>query len=167
MSRRSRPSQSFTRPNRCTAFCGLRPGLEPPARRHNRSRRSTRCARASARWRWPTNSTAVRCSRTASCRRCTTTQASPGEVCINARTCVARGSRSGLHGHPVPSDLVAWAATAGSSPVAFVQPGDSAAIFAVPGYRYLKGHAIDRNAFYAVRTWASSPTVAPNGPSTT
>lgn len=46
-------------------------------------------------------------------------------------------------GHPPASDLVAWATTAGASRVVYVQPGDSAATFGVPGYRRLIGNAVD------------------------
>ena len=55
-------------------------------------------------------------------------------------------------GHPPASDLVAWATTAGASPVVYVQPGDSGTTFGVPGYRTLIGNAVD---------WVSCRTGAP------
>ena len=57
-------------------------------------------------------------------------------------------------GHPPASDLVAWATSAGASPVVYVQPGDSAATFAVPGYRDVIGGAVDWVASTAAREWA-------------
>ena len=59
-------------------------------------------------------------------------------------------------GHPPASDLVAWATTAAASPVVYVQPGDSAATFAVPGYRQLIGNAVDWVASDGARSWALS-----------
>lgn len=61
-------------------------------------------------------------------------------------------------GHPPASDLVAWATAAAASPVVYVQPGDSAATFAVPGYRRLIGNAVDWVASDAARSWARSQT---------
>ena len=60
-------------------------------------------------------------------------------------------------GHPPASDLVAWATAAGASPVVYVQPGDSAATFAVPGYRRLVGNAVDWVASAPARAWAADP----------
>jgi type 1 glutamine amidotransferase len=57
-------------------------------------------------------------------------------------------------GHPPASDLVAWATAAGASPVVYVQPGDSAATFGVPGYRWLIGNAVDWVASDEARAWA-------------
>jgi uncharacterized protein len=57
-------------------------------------------------------------------------------------------------GHPPASDLLAWASAAGAGPVVYVQPGDSAATFAVPGYRDLIGGAVDWVASPAAREWA-------------
>lgn len=57
-------------------------------------------------------------------------------------------------GHPSASGLVAWATSAGPSPVVYVQPGDSAATFAVPGYRRLVGNAVDWVASDDARAWA-------------
>jgi type 1 glutamine amidotransferase len=59
-------------------------------------------------------------------------------------------------GHPPASDLVAWATTAGRSPVLYVQPGDSAATFGGPGYRRLIGNAVDWAASGAAHDWARS-----------
>ncbi len=57
-------------------------------------------------------------------------------------------------GHPSASNLLAWASAASSSPVVYVQPGDSAATFAVPGYRRLIGNAVDWVASEDARAWA-------------
>jgi uncharacterized protein len=57
-------------------------------------------------------------------------------------------------GHPPASDLVAWATAAGASPVVYVQPGDSAATFGVPGYRRLIGNAVDWVASPDAHAWA-------------
>ncbi len=59
-------------------------------------------------------------------------------------------------GHPPASDLVAWATSAASSPVVYVQPGDSGATFGVPGYRQLIGGAVDWVASTAARDRALS-----------
>jgi len=68
-------------------------------------------------------------------------------------------------GHPPASDLVAWATAAGPSPVVYVQPGDSAATFVVPGYRQLLGNAVDWVASLDARVWASATAGgAPAGP---
>lgn len=75
-------------------------------------------------------------------------------------------------GHPPASDLVAWATAAAASPVVYVQPGDSGATFALPGYRRLIGNAVDWVASAEARTWArsrrtpphSDVPVAPDGP---
>jgi hypothetical protein len=58
-------------------------------------------------------------------------------------------------GHPPASDLVAWATSAAASPVVYVQPGDSAATFGVPGYRRLIGNAVDWVASPAARAFAA------------
>jgi type 1 glutamine amidotransferase len=57
-------------------------------------------------------------------------------------------------GHPTGSDLVAWATSAGSSPIVYVQPGDSAATLAVPGYRRLVANALKWVASPRARAWA-------------
>lgn len=57
-------------------------------------------------------------------------------------------------GHPRGSDLVAWATSAGSSPIVYIQPGDSAATFALPGYRRLVTNALQWVASPRARTWA-------------
>lgn len=57
-------------------------------------------------------------------------------------------------GHPPASDLVAWATSAGASPVVYVQPGDSGATFGLPGYRQLIGNAVDWVASPPARAWA-------------
>lgn len=63
-------------------------------------------------------------------------------------------------GHPAASDLLAWATTAGRSPLVYVQPGDSAATFALPAYRQLIGNALAWVASPAAHRWAQDrPTV--------
>lgn len=57
-------------------------------------------------------------------------------------------------GHPPGSDLVAWATSAGASPIVYLQPGDSAATFALPGYRRLVANALQWVASPAARAWA-------------
>ncbi|MGY1809485.1 ThuA domain-containing protein [Blastococcus sp. SYSU D00669] len=59
-------------------------------------------------------------------------------------------------GHPPASDLVAWATTAAVSPVVYVQPGDGAATFGLPGYRRLIGNAVDWVASPPAHEWARS-----------
>ncbi len=51
--------------------------------------------------------------------------------------------------HPGISDVIAWATTAGRSPVVVVQPGDSGSTFAIAQYRRLLGNAL---------RWVGSPT---------
>lgn len=57
-------------------------------------------------------------------------------------------------GHPPASDLLAWATTAGRSPLVYVQPGDSAATFALPAYRRLLANALAWVASGGARQWA-------------
>src|SRR3954453_10751101 len=57
-------------------------------------------------------------------------------------------------GHPPASDLVAWATTAATSPVVYVQPGDSGATFGLPGYHRLIGNAVDWVASPEAHAWA-------------
>jgi len=59
-------------------------------------------------------------------------------------------------GHPPGSDLIAWASSAGRSPIVYVQPGDSAATFADPGYRRLVANAVEWVASPDARAWAAS-----------
>jgi uncharacterized protein len=42
-------------------------------------------------------------------------------------------------GHPPPSNLIAWATSAGRRPIVFIQPGDSAATFGLEPYQRLVG----------------------------
>ncbi|KAB2340384.1 ThuA domain-containing protein [Actinomadura rudentiformis] len=58
-------------------------------------------------------------------------------------------------GHPPASDLIGWASVAGRSPLVVLQPGDSAATFALPPYRRLLGNAIAWVASKAARRWAA------------
>lgn len=70
-------------------------------------------------------------------------------------------------GHPPASDLVAWATSAGASPLVYVQPGDSGATFGLPGYRQLIGNAVDWVASAEASSWAHSRSrehPAPRGP---
>ena len=59
-------------------------------------------------------------------------------------------------GHPPGTDLVVWATAAGPSPIVYVQPGDSAATFAVPGFRRLVGNAIEWVASADAHAWAAT-----------
>jgi uncharacterized protein len=58
-------------------------------------------------------------------------------------------------GHPPASDLIGWATVAGRSPVVVLQPGDSAATFALPQYRRLLGNALAWVASEPARRWAA------------
>ncbi len=58
-------------------------------------------------------------------------------------------------GHPQPSNLIAWATIAGRSPIVYIQPGDSAATFAIAQYRRLLANAIAWVASPAAHEWAS------------
>ena len=58
-------------------------------------------------------------------------------------------------GHPPPSNVISWATSAGRSPIVFIQPGDSAATFALDGYRRLVGNALDWVTSPAARSWAA------------
>ena len=44
--------------------------------------------------------------------------------------------------HPAPSDLIAWAKSAGGSPVVYIQPGDGPDTFGRSAYRRLVGNAL-------------------------
>lgn len=59
-------------------------------------------------------------------------------------------------GHPPGSDLVAWATSAGASPIVYVQPGDSGRTFAVPGYRRLIANALAWVSSDEAHAWARS-----------
>ena len=56
--------------------------------------------------------------------------------------------------HPAASDLIAWAKTAGRSPVVYIQPGDGPATFAARPFRQLLGNALAWVASPAAHTWA-------------
>ena len=56
--------------------------------------------------------------------------------------------------HPQPSSVIAWATSAGRSPIVFIQPGDSAATFALEPYRRLVGNALSWVASPEARSWA-------------
>jgi uncharacterized protein len=58
------------------------------------------------------------------------------------------------HGHPVPSNLIAWATVAGNSPIVYIQPGDSAATFSLPMYRRLVGNALAWVSSEEAHDWA-------------
>jgi type 1 glutamine amidotransferase len=53
------------------------------------------------------------------------------------------------------SDLIAWASSANSAPIAVIQPGDSAATFALPGYRALLANAVTWAGSEDARVWAA------------
>jgi type 1 glutamine amidotransferase len=57
--------------------------------------------------------------------------------------------------HPPASDLIAWATVAERSPVVYVQPGDSAATFALEGYRQVIANALAWVASPAAHRWAA------------
>lgn len=59
-------------------------------------------------------------------------------------------------GHPPASDLLGWATVAGRSPLVYLQPGDSAATFALAAYRRLVGNALAWVASASAHTWARS-----------
>jgi type 1 glutamine amidotransferase len=59
-------------------------------------------------------------------------------------------------GHPPASSLIAWATSAGNSPVVVLQPGDNAETFALPPYRRLLGNALAWVASAEARAWAAS-----------
>lgn len=60
------------------------------------------------------------------------------------------------HGHPPGTDLVAWATSAGPSPIVVVQPGDSSATFGVPAYRRLVANALAWVGSPEAHTWAEA-----------
>jgi type 1 glutamine amidotransferase len=69
--------------------------------------------------------------------------------------------------HPPASDLIAWAKSAGCSPVVYIQPGDGPATFATPMYRRLVGNALAWVSSPQAHSWAARhPTeiVVPAGP---
>lgn len=53
------------------------------------------------------------------------------------------------------SRLLAWANSVGTSPLVYVQPGDSAATFARPEYRLLLGNSLEWVTSPAAREWAT------------
>jgi uncharacterized protein len=57
-------------------------------------------------------------------------------------------------GHPPASNVIAWATSAGCSPIVFIQPGDSAATFALEPYRRLIGNALEWVTSPDARSWA-------------
>jgi type 1 glutamine amidotransferase len=58
-------------------------------------------------------------------------------------------------GHPPASNLIAWAKVAGRSPVVYIQPGDTAATFALPQYRRLLSNAIAWVSSAEAHAWAA------------
>jgi type 1 glutamine amidotransferase len=57
--------------------------------------------------------------------------------------------------HPRASDAIAWATTAGRSPLVYVQPGDSAATFGLSAYRALIANALAWVASPDAHRWAA------------
>ncbi len=57
--------------------------------------------------------------------------------------------------HPAPSDLIAWAKSAGGSPVVYIQPGDGPGTFGHPAYRRLVGNALAWVSSEDARAWAA------------
>lgn len=60
-------------------------------------------------------------------------------------------ANDGWH-HPPGSDLIAWAKSAGNSPVVYVQCGDGPSAYAHPGYRRLLANAV---------AWLTGPDAGP------
>jgi uncharacterized protein len=58
--------------------------------------------------------------------------------------------------HPPASDLIAWATVAERSPLVYVQPGDSAATFALDAYRALIANALVWVASADAHRWAAT-----------
>lgn len=56
--------------------------------------------------------------------------------------------------HPPGSDLIAWAKSAGASPVVYLQPGDGPSAYENPHFRRLLGNAIRWVASDAAKEWA-------------
>ena len=56
--------------------------------------------------------------------------------------------------HPPASDLIAWATSAGRSPIVYIQPGDGPPTFADPTFRRLVGNALAWVASCDARDWA-------------
>jgi uncharacterized protein len=59
-------------------------------------------------------------------------------------------------GHPPASKLIAWATVAGCSPIVYIQPGDSAATFALPMYRRLIANALAWVGSAEAHEWAKA-----------
>jgi uncharacterized protein len=68
---------------------------------------------------------------------------------------VGEDAAPSCEGHPAASNLIAWAKVAGRSPVVYIQPGDTAATFALPHYRRLLANAIAWVASPAAHSWAA------------
>lgn len=66
------------------------------------------------------------------------------------------GNRSPDSGweHPPACDLIAWAKTAGRSPLVYLQPGDGPDTFARPAFRRLLGNALEWVASPSAHHWA-------------
>jgi type 1 glutamine amidotransferase len=58
--------------------------------------------------------------------------------------------------HPPASDLIAWATSAGSSPIVYIQPGDGSSTFADQTFRRLVGNALEWVASTRAREWATA-----------
>ncbi|CAA9306210.1 MAG: hypothetical protein AVDCRST_MAG07-276 [uncultured Frankineae bacterium] len=67
---------------------------------------------------------------------------------------VGREAAPDATAHPPASDLLAWATTAGRSPLVYLQPGDSAATFGLAAYRRLLANALAWVCSEPARQWA-------------
>lgn len=61
--------------------------------------------------------------------------------------------------HPPASDLIAWATSAGRSPIVYLQPGDGPQTFADSTFRRLVGNALAWVASSEARDWATARSV--------
>jgi hypothetical protein len=61
--------------------------------------------------------------------------------------------------HPPASDLIAWATSAGRSPIVYLQPGDGPQTFADPTFRRLVGNALAWVASSEAHDWATARSV--------
>lgn len=81
-----------------------------------------------------------------------------GELFISTYEHVVAGAEQApdCRNHPLASDLLAWATVAETSPVVYLQPGDSAATFGHDSYRRLIANALAWVASADAHRWARS-----------
>jgi uncharacterized protein len=88
---------------------------------------------------------------------CTTdADCSPGGFTSTFEQVVVGEDRPLGDDHPPAGNVVAWATSAGRSPIVFVEPGDNGATFALPAYRRLVANALAWVASADARIWAVS-----------